>query len=438
MSYDDKADLKLSTPPQVAGTASGAMTSEEADVVTTTTQLPTAVRIVEEQTRTERSLSLTRLSQQLTEGDFDRAGKKSLEGVASGEAVRTRNKPPARPPKPQRPDSDAKKKPLRSRSIKGNVTLSVPQLQNAKTSSEEWLKQMTFKDELRQHAKEEAKVRTRIRSRLVVEGSDWSRQELENVYANDTTGKPLITAADVQTIRQEAWVPNEGNFKPAPSELTLGYDTAWDIGKRGCVAYKFTGEYDLRIGPNKLRFFIMDGTDRDSFLTYYTKPDALVERGQLSEKKGIICAADMKNGIWDYEKKKIKITMSDAQKKGTRVLEDFPASFFDAMLVCIREMEVNERTEELKKGRLKERRSEKWEEYLRRRRLRDVSPGGGGGRRSHSVSDQQRHSVYNFDLLREERHVTQNPRKASLMGFTPSLILPQSGYDDNSSSGSEH
>lgn len=45
------------------------------------------------------------------------------------------------------------------------------------------------------------------------------------------------------------------------SEIELGYHRAWDVGKKGCLAVKVDGIWDSAVKGNKMRFFVMDGTD---------------------------------------------------------------------------------------------------------------------------------------------------------------------------------
>lgn len=44
-------------------------------------------------------------------------------------------------------------------------------------------------------------------------------------------------------------------------EIELGYHRAWDVGKKGCLAVKVDGIWDSAVKGNKMRFFVMDGTD---------------------------------------------------------------------------------------------------------------------------------------------------------------------------------
>ncbi|KAF7456318.1 hypothetical protein HWI79_3111 [Cryptosporidium felis] len=150
---------------------------------------------------------------------------------------------------------------------------------------------------------------------------------------------PVIGPEEMSKIRSTAWVPR-GEY--IPEDIAMGYHTAWDIGKRGCVAVKLVGDWDSHISPNKVRFFIMDGTDPIAFLSYYTKSDLKVSRGEKSEKKGIIFAKDLRDGYWDYGRSKIIFTRRNKAGQ-TTIIENLPTQFMDAMMVCIREIEVHKK-----------------------------------------------------------------------------------------------
>lgn len=159
-----------------------------------------------------------------------------------------------------------------------------------------------------------------------------------------------IGPEEMSEIRSTAWIP-KGEY--IPEDIAMGYHTAWDIGKRGCVAVKLVGNWDSHISPNKVRFFIMDGTDPIAFLSYYTKSDLKVSRGEKSEKKGIIFAKDLRDGYWDYGKSKIIFTRRNKSGQ-TTIIENLPTQFMDAMMVCIREIEVHKKVTKIIKERKKQ------------------------------------------------------------------------------------
>ncbi|KAJ1607731.1 hypothetical protein OIY81_2857 [Cryptosporidium canis] len=160
----------------------------------------------------------------------------------------------------------------------------------------------------------------------------------------------VIGPEEMSQIRSTAWVP-KGEY--IPEDISMGYHTAWDIGKRGCVAVKLVGNWDSHISPNKVRFFIMDGTDPIAFLSYYTKSDLKVSRGEKSEKKGIIFAKDLRDGYWDYGRSKIIFTRRNKSGQ-TTIIENLPTQFMDAMMVCIREIEVHKKVTKIIKERRKQ------------------------------------------------------------------------------------
>ncbi|KFH12890.1 hypothetical protein TGMAS_309190 [Toxoplasma gondii MAS] len=207
-------------------------------------------------------------------------------------------------------------------------------------------------DDLNLPDKHHGKVRQRIRRRDVTASKDISDQVADDLHLGEDE-EPLITPDDIAEIRATAWIP-AGEGLPILSEMELGYHRAWDVGKKGCLAVKVDGIWDSAVKGNKMRFFVMDGTDTESFLTFYTKSDLQAARGLQSEKLGIITAWDMRDGYWNYPKKKIFIQRSD-RKNRECILEGFTAEFYDAMLLCIWEMCVQASIEQLKHQRRRER-----------------------------------------------------------------------------------
>ncbi|PFH33909.1 hypothetical protein BESB_070610 [Besnoitia besnoiti] len=210
----------------------------------------------------------------------------------------------------------------------------------------------TADDDLNLPDKHHGKVRQRIRRRDVVASQDISDQVADDLHLGEDE-EPLITPEDIAEIRASAWIP-AGEGLPVLSEMELGYHRAWDVGKKGCLAVKVDGIWDSAVKGNKMRFFVMDGTDAESFLTFYSKSDLQAARGMQSEKLGIITAWDMRDGYWNYAKKKVFIQRSD-RKNRECILEGFTTEFYDAMLLCIWEMCVQAAIEQLKHQRRRER-----------------------------------------------------------------------------------
>eukprot|EP00922_Rhytidocystis_sp_ex-Travisia-forbesii_P029278 GHVS01042855.1.p1 GENE.GHVS01042855.1~~GHVS01042855.1.p1 ORF type:complete len:315 (+),score=49.99 GHVS01042855.1:261-1205(+) len=201
------------------------------------------------------------------------------------------------------------------------------------------------------------RMRKRIRRReAVVTNPEKFRDEINDDLLEENENH-LITQEDADIARRSAWVP-EGHDLPDLFDIEMGYHKAWDIGRKGCVAAKLNGLWDTQLGPSKNRFFVMDGTDPDCFLNYYTKSDMQAARGVESEKRGTIGAYDMRDGYWDYKRCKVYIQRSDRGGKDT-VLTKLSREFMDAMLICIWEMEIRTYLERLKARRLDKRREAK-------------------------------------------------------------------------------
>ncbi|KAL3126820.1 hypothetical protein CHM_7g350 [Cryptosporidium hominis] len=200
----------------------------------------------------------------------------------------------------------------------------------------------------------DVRFRQRIRNRRMRhkanedDNPDFLHDEIEQIQRGEEIA--ALSPEEMNEIRSTAWIP-KGEY--IPEDIIMGYHTAWDIGKRGCVAVKLVGNWDSHISPNKVRFFIMDGTDPIAFLSYYTKSDLKVSRGEKSEKKGIIFAKDLRDGYWDYGRSKIIFTRRNKSGQ-TTIIENLPTQFMDAMMVCIREIEVHKKVTKIIKERRKQ------------------------------------------------------------------------------------
>eukprot|EP00922_Rhytidocystis_sp_ex-Travisia-forbesii_P029273 GHVS01042850.1.p1 GENE.GHVS01042850.1~~GHVS01042850.1.p1 ORF type:complete len:302 (+),score=41.45 GHVS01042850.1:115-1020(+) len=201
-----------------------------------------------------------------------------------------------------------------------------------------------------------SRMRKRIRRRDgTIVNTEQFRDDINNALQFED--EPLVAKEDHDAARRSAWCP-EGRNVPDLFDIEMGYHKAWDIGKKGCVAVKLNGLWDTQFGPSKNRFFLMDGTDPDRFLNFYTKSDLQAARGAVSEKQGTIGAYDLRDGYWDYKRCKVYIQRSDHDSKDA-VLDKLSREFMDAMLICIWEMEVRTYLERLKVQRLEQRRQAK-------------------------------------------------------------------------------
>eukprot|EP00922_Rhytidocystis_sp_ex-Travisia-forbesii_P029281 GHVS01042858.1.p1 GENE.GHVS01042858.1~~GHVS01042858.1.p1 ORF type:complete len:308 (+),score=58.44 GHVS01042858.1:191-1114(+) len=197
------------------------------------------------------------------------------------------------------------------------------------------------------------RMRKRIRRReAVATNPEKMRDQIDEELIEEDEN--MIAQEDIEIARRSAWVPDGFNL-PDLFDIEMGYNTAWDIGRKGCIAAKLNGLWDTQLGPSTNRFFLMDGTDADCFLNYYTKSDMQAANGAESQKRGSICAFDLRDGYWDYKRCKIYIKRSDTAGEST-VLTKLSTEFLDAMLICIWEMEIRTYIERLKAQRLDTRR----------------------------------------------------------------------------------
>eukprot|EP00920_Eleutheroschizon_duboscqi_P037929 GHVT01090797.1.p1 GENE.GHVT01090797.1~~GHVT01090797.1.p1 ORF type:complete len:243 (+),score=14.82 GHVT01090797.1:931-1659(+) len=102
-------------------------------------------------------------------------------------------------------------------------------------------------------------MRQRIRRREAPQ-CDISDQVADVLYYGEEGFQPLVTENDIRRIRRTAWHPQGINL-PELSTIEMGYREAWDIGKQGCIGLLLTSIWDTPLGPNRMRFFVMDGTD---------------------------------------------------------------------------------------------------------------------------------------------------------------------------------
>eukprot|EP00923_Selenidium_pygospionis_P006667 GHVN01011452.1.p1 GENE.GHVN01011452.1~~GHVN01011452.1.p1 ORF type:complete len:420 (-),score=32.59 GHVN01011452.1:932-2191(-) len=188
--------------------------------------------------------------------------------------------------------------------------------------------------------------RERIRKRLAMGEERSTKGEVQKDIGW------LVSPEELLQLRKTVWIPRGENI-PNVSTLDMSYWEACDKGMKGWMGPKLCGEWDVKWGRNKLRFFVMDGTSEESFLTYYTCSDIMVSWGNKSQQKGFIKAQDLRDGYWDYCRKRLKLHRSDRSDK-LEILRDIPESLYDALLVCIREMEVSKQAQVLRDERLKE------------------------------------------------------------------------------------
>lgn len=223
--------------------------------------------------------------------------------------------------------------------VPGSVSVSVPapaeNEDSAANAASKRLTQSLLSQNLRQRIrKRDVDVEKRTRDKGIVEKDiGW-----------------LVSPDELLNFRKTAWIPRGENIPPVHT-LDMSFWEACNKGMKGWMGPKLCGEWDVMWGPNKLRFFVMDGTNEDSFLTYYTCSDTKVSWGSVSEKKGVICAADLRDAYWIYNKKKVKLNRSDKGGK-LEILRDIPESYYDAIMVCIRELEVSKMSTRLRDKRL--------------------------------------------------------------------------------------
>lgn len=195
------------------------------------------------------------------------------------------------------------------------------------------------------------RIRTRIATPLDDVGSECEEELLQGGFADGL----LVSENEVQEFRTNAWQPS-GKGVPLPGHIRLGYHAAWDIGKKGCVGMKLRNTWESAVNPNRLRFFIMDGTDPLVFLSVYGRND-LKNLAGPDGKKGVVCAPDVRDATWDYPSGRLTLHRSDKSGK-LMVIDKLPQLFINAMIVCIREMEVARHVHGLRLRRLEERRTQ--------------------------------------------------------------------------------
>eukprot|EP00918_Siedleckia_nematoides_P027846 GHVU01059894.1.p1 GENE.GHVU01059894.1~~GHVU01059894.1.p1 ORF type:complete len:269 (+),score=50.25 GHVU01059894.1:683-1489(+) len=203
------------------------------------------------------------------------------------------------------------------------------------------------------------------RDRFLPSQSRAKATEVERDVEPDFEPVTLISQQELNDLRKTAWIP-KGEHLPFIEHLEMSFEESWRRGQEGFIAVKLAGEWDSVFGPSKIRFFVMDGTDEENFLTYYTRSDLRVSWGEVSEKRGTICAMDLRDAYWVYNKKRIHVRRSDKNYK-LEVLRDIPELHFDAMLVCIRDIQVQKRAKQIRMQRVREMEAKKDKERRERK-----------------------------------------------------------------------
>eukprot|EP01053_Blabericola_migrator_P003220 Blabericola_migrator_1__3219@NODE_1948_length_3518_cov_491_752246_g72_i2_p1_GENE_NODE_1948_length_3518_cov_491_752246_g72_i2NODE_1948_length_3518_cov_491_752246_g72_i2_p1_ORF_typecomplete_len349_score28_83_NODE_1948_length_3518_cov_491_752246_g72_i217182764 len=115
--------------------------------------------------------------------------------------------------------------------------------------------------------------RARIRQRHAVHSNYGDQTNLDATYIDNDL--PLISKDSLLALRRSAWQPiikTKSNQPCAILDFSVAYNVAWEIGKRGCVAFQKLPRSNLLFLIRKkygVRFLNMDGTDGMSFLSVY-------------------------------------------------------------------------------------------------------------------------------------------------------------------------
>eukprot|EP01054_Gregarina_sp_Poly1_P008066 Gregarina_sp_Poly_1__8065@NODE_463_length_8191_cov_61_524372_g377_i0_p1_GENE_NODE_463_length_8191_cov_61_524372_g377_i0NODE_463_length_8191_cov_61_524372_g377_i0_p1_ORF_typecomplete_len603_score83_10_NODE_463_length_8191_cov_61_524372_g377_i030514859 len=188
--------------------------------------------------------------------------------------------------------------------------------------------------------------RRRIRNRHQVHAAYGDQAAIESVYVDNDL--PLISKDSLLNLRRAAWQPNiktKANQQVSVMDFSVAYNVAWEIGKRGCVAFQRLPRSSLFFLIRKkyaVRFLVMDGTDGMSFLTVYRmRPDKL----ESVPKCAVFSAVDLMHSQWDPVEGAIKLEFYERRDKirwrlRKEQFKAIPWNFFEAMIVCLREMSI--------------------------------------------------------------------------------------------------
>eukprot|EP01056_Protomagalhaensia_sp_Gyna25_P002571 Protomagalhaensia_sp_Gyna_25__2570@NODE_245_length_4207_cov_27_040547_g188_i0_p2_GENE_NODE_245_length_4207_cov_27_040547_g188_i0NODE_245_length_4207_cov_27_040547_g188_i0_p2_ORF_typecomplete_len400_score32_71_NODE_245_length_4207_cov_27_040547_g188_i05391738 len=164
---------------------------------------------------------------------------------------------------------------------------------------------------------------------------------------------PLISKDSLLALRRSAWQPKIKTKSPQDCSIidfSVAYNVAWEIGKRGCLAFQRLPRSNLFFLVRKkyaARFLCMDGTDGMSFLSVYR-----IRNDQPEPQKCVVFSAvDLMHAQWDPIEGGIRLEFYETKEmlqRRERVRwrlrrEQFraiPWNFFEAMIVCLREMSI--------------------------------------------------------------------------------------------------
>lgn len=132
-------------------------------------------------------------------------------------------------------------------------------------------------------------------------------------------------------VKNRAWQP-EGEYLPPWTSL-MQYERAAEIVNEGVEIQKVTPGTIFNKRENL--FFVCFEDSEEKFLCYYK--DALERPSGIA--RGAFTLKDLAMATWDGKLREIKLLQSSKKDGITRSLVDVPSSFFEAMLVVVKEAE---------------------------------------------------------------------------------------------------
>lgn len=156
--------------------------------------------------------------------------------------------------------------------------------------------------------------------------------------------EPLTSFSEEQYLFKHCWCPR-GLAKHDAMALDLPLQYAWDIGRRGCftkmtVMTKAGGRF--KDYPRWfLWYLVMDGTEDDGFLSYYTWTDNRFRDYDVPKKIGTISVLDVRDAIWDFRRREVRIQCdAGTQAQSTIIIHAMTLPFFSALITCTRHNEA--------------------------------------------------------------------------------------------------
>ncbi|CEM01199.1 unnamed protein product [Vitrella brassicaformis CCMP3155] len=168
---------------------------------------------------------------------------------------------------------------------------------------------------------------------FVDEAGDTSTMEILLAPGEDDQLTQPFHPDELAAFRKYAWKPR-GRELPDLEKVQLTPEQAKTITAQGAFFIKLDSQWDTKYTTTKRRWFVLDFSNPNVFLTYYENQfdPAKEEPTPL----GNIPETDLRDAFYDGKKLKISLGSEDSDK----MLERVPAKYFLSLILCVREIEM--------------------------------------------------------------------------------------------------